>query len=71
MADIPTQQPATPDGDPANKPVGFAVPHENEDDPRTEGGQSPEVPEDRPMVGQVEPEDYPAEDRHDANVAGD
>jgi hypothetical protein len=32
----------------------------------TPGGRKPEKVEDRPNVGQVEPEDYPQEDRENA-----
>lgn len=44
-------------------PLGDAIPSKNAPDDQTHGGQKPEKIEDRPNVGTVKPEDYPAEDR--------
>jgi hypothetical protein len=44
-------------------PLGDAIPSKNAPDDQTDGGQKPEKVEDRPDVGTVKPEDYPAEDR--------
>ena len=46
--------------------MGHARPNENDGDPRTGGGKKPEKVEDRPIVGQVKPGDYPAQDRADS-----
>lgn len=43
--------------------MGHARPNQNDGDPRATGGQDPEKVEDRPIVGQVEPDDYPEQDR--------
>lgn len=48
-------------------PLGDVRPGPEEADPRTPGGQPPEKVEDRPVVGQVRPEDYPAQDRKRAS----
>ncbi|AJR22426.1 MULTISPECIES: hypothetical protein [Sphingobium] len=47
-------------------PLGDALPGREEEDPRTTGGQDQERVEDRPVVGQVKPEDYPEKDRRDS-----
>ena len=40
-------------------------PADRPEDPKgTPGGNDQEAPEDRPNVGSVTPEDYPAEERH-------
>jgi hypothetical protein len=36
----------------------------------TPGGQPPEKVEDRPFVGEVSPDDYPAEERAEENPNG-
>lgn len=51
---------------PRRGPAGDVRPNQDDPDPRTRGGQPPEKVEDRPMVGQVTPEDYPAADRRRA-----
>ncbi len=48
-------------------PLGDVLPNREEADPRTPGGQPPEQVEDRPVVGQVRPEDYPAQGRKRAS----
>jgi len=40
-------------------PLGDARPDHDQVDPRTRGGKKQEDVEDRPVVGQVKPEDYP------------
>lgn len=47
-------------------PLGDARPDAQDDDPRANPGQPQEDVEDRPSVGQVKPEDYPADDRAEA-----
>ncbi|MBF7013834.1 hypothetical protein HWN72_20075 [Novosphingobium sp. HR1a] len=37
-------------------------------DPRATPGQKPEKVENRPFVGEVRPEDYPAQERKDGDV---
>lgn len=44
-------------------PLGDAIPSKDAPDDQTQGGQEPEKIEDRPNVGTVKPEDYPAQDR--------
>ncbi len=53
----------------ARGPLGDARPDAQRDDPRASPGLKPAPVEDRPTVGTVKPEDYPAEDRDRANVA--
>lgn len=48
---------------PRRGPAGDVRPHPDDPDPRTRGGQPQEDVEDRPNVGTVKPEDYPAADR--------
>jgi hypothetical protein len=48
---------------PHRGPAGDARPDDQDPDPRTRGGKPQEDVEDRPVVGTVDPEDYPAEDR--------
>jgi hypothetical protein len=43
--------------------AGDVQPNVEDPDPRTRGGQPQEDVEDRPVVGIVTPEDYPAADR--------
>jgi|GEM_PF-1723844 hypothetical protein len=52
-------------------PLGDARPDAARDDNRTGGGQPQEKVEDRPVVGTVEPEDYPAADRAQSAPAPD
>lgn len=47
--------------------MGDARPDEAHD-PRTRGGQKPEKVDDRPVVGEVDPEDYPESERRDGDV---
>ncbi len=47
--------------------LGDARPDEHHD-PRAGGGQKPEKIEDRPMVGEVNPDEYPAKERRDGDV---
>lgn len=47
-------------------PLGDARPDAQQNDPRANHGQPPEDVEDRPSVGQEKPEDYPEEERNDA-----
>lgn len=51
---------------PRRGPLGDARPNQHDPDPRTRGGKPQEDVEDRPTVGTVEPEDYPAKDRADS-----
>lgn len=44
-------------------PLGDVITGKDAPDMQTPGGQKPEKVEDRPNVGTVTPEDYPAEDR--------
>ncbi|ATE65131.1 hypothetical protein [Rhizorhabdus dicambivorans] len=48
---------------PRRGPAGDGRPNQQDPDPRTRGGKPQEDVADRPVVGQVRPEDYPAEDR--------
>lgn len=50
---------------PRRGPAGDGRPNDQDVDPRTRGGNRQEDVEDRPSVGTVEPEDYPAKDRAD------
>ena len=47
---------------PKRGPLGDVIPKPDDPAP-TRGGQPQEKVEDRPVVGQVKPEDYPADDR--------
>lgn len=47
---------------PRQGPLGDVIPSPTQSDPRARRGQPMEDVEDRPVVGQVTPEDYP--DRH-------
>ena len=51
-------------------PLGDARPDANDADERTGGGQPVETVENRPSVGVVKPEDYPAADRKSGDVSG-
>ena len=51
---------------PRRGPAGDVRPNGNDPDPRTRGGQKQEDVGDRPNVGTVTPEDYPAADRADS-----
>jgi hypothetical protein len=51
------------DDTPRKGPLGDVQPNEDDPDPRTRGGQRQEKVEDRPVVGQVTPEDYPEDQR--------
>jgi hypothetical protein len=51
------------DDTPRTGPMGDVQPRENDPDPRANPGQPPEKVEDRPMVSQVKPEDYPKSER--------
>lgn len=51
---------------PRRGPAGDVQPNEDDLDPRTRGGKPQEDVEDRPVVGTVKPEDYPAADRADS-----
>lgn len=51
---------------PRRGPAGDTRPNSQDPDPRTRGGQRQEDVEDRPSVGSVSPEDYPAADRADS-----
>lgn len=56
--------------DPSQTPrgrFGDTRPDEDHDD-RTRGGQKPEKVEDRPLVNEVEPEDYPKAERRDGDL---
>ena len=46
---------------PKRGPLGDVLPGKEKLDPRTRGGQPLEKVEDRPNVGIVKPEDYPAQ----------
>lgn len=48
---------------PRRGPMGDVIPNDDDPDPRTRGGKPQEDVEDRPNVGTVTPEDYPARDR--------
>lgn len=51
-------------------PLGDARPDSADGAAPTPGSLSPEPVEDRPTVGTVKPEDYPAKDRADADLSG-
>lgn len=51
---------------PRRGPAGDVIPNDDDPDPRTRGGKPQEKVEDRPNVGTVTPEDYPARDRADS-----
>lgn len=51
---------------PHRGPAGDVQPNEDDLDPSTRGGQPQEDVENRPNVGTVKPEDYPAADRADS-----
>lgn len=51
---------------PRRGPMGDVIPDEGDPDARTRGGKPQEDVEDRPNVGTVTPEDYPAQDRADS-----
>ena len=56
--------------DPSETPrgtFGDARPDEFHDD-RTRGSTKPEKVEDRPLVNEVEPDDYPEQERRDGDV---
>lgn len=60
----------TPADDPSKTPrgpFGESRPDDDHDD-RTGGGQKPEKVEDRPMVSEVKPEDYPEKERRDGDL---
>jgi hypothetical protein len=52
-------------------PLGDARPDARPEPPKSHGGQPPEKVEDRPTVGTVKPEDYPAQERRDGAVIQD
>lgn len=58
----PRENAETPRG-----PVADPLPGHEKADPRTGGGQPQEDVEDRPMVGQVTPEDY-VDKKHDQSA---
>lgn len=51
---------------PRRGPMGDVITDEGDPDARTRGGKPQEDVEDRPNVGTVTPEDYPAQDRADS-----
>ncbi|MEJ7933960.1 hypothetical protein WG907_06770 [Sphingobium sp. AN558] len=51
---------------PRRGPAGGVQPNADDLDPRTRGGNPQEDVDDRPNVGTVKPEDYPAKDRADS-----
>jgi hypothetical protein len=51
-----------PADQPRKGPLGDVIPRQDDPQP-TRGGQKPEEVEDRPVVGQVTPEDYPEDER--------
>ncbi|MGF7153298.1 hypothetical protein [Novosphingobium gossypii] len=60
----------TKDVNPSTTPrgtFGDARP-DDENDSRTKGAQKPEKVEDRPLVNEVDPEDYPQQERKDGDL---
>jgi hypothetical protein len=62
----PDAQAGQHDEMPQRGPLGDVQANSDDPDLRTRGGNPQEDVEDRPSVGTVKPEDYPAKDRADS-----